>query len=59
MVQATDHASMLRAQAKVQLLQDLCGGDLEGTMVSRFHNPTVIAQPYMDRDAYGDEEPTQ
>ena len=52
---ATDHDSMVRAQAKAQLLRQLFGDTLEQQVVARHQSTTSITQPYMERDAYGEE----
>lgn len=55
---ATDHDSMIRAQAKAQLLRQLFGPTLEQNLLAAHQHQVTTAQPYMALDAYG-EEPTQ
>lgn len=52
---ATDHDSMVRAQAKAQLLRLLCSDTLERNALARHQTATVSAQPYMGTDFMGEE----
>lgn len=56
---ATDHDSMIRAQAKAQLLRLLCGDQLERNALARHQTVTTTREPYMATDFMGEEDTTQ
>ena len=58
MDRATDHDSMVRAQASRRLLKHLFGGMLEQSAIAKVRAPEPFIQPYMAYDSYT-EEPTQ